>query len=343
MSEQLLKGPAAEEILRNYFLSIGYFVIRGCKFKFNRFDVTDIDLWLYGRSSVLSRERWNVDIKNKKTPQALERIFWAKGLQSVLGLDGCIVATNDIRPDVREFGLQQQVKVLDGRFMARLRKSDRSHMQRITEEQLFEQIYQASLGKLGGDWKGRYEDSKSRVLNSLTFDGCNAWLDDIEYYLQQLQSSGSNTSPAWRMIYVSCAHFLVSVDFILREHVVAEQDQRLVLLDSGFRYGNAGKSFTEKVGRMAAALAGSVVSKPGLAKTIERELYEQAAGVKAEVLAEFFAKGTTISGLFEAARELEAAAFGIQLQMPSSLTPTVQSLLGVLADFYGMDRKRILI
>ncbi|WP_206206140.1 hypothetical protein, partial [Pseudomonas viridiflava] len=72
MSQQLLKGPAAEEAIRNYFLSIGYFVVRGCAFKYNQFDVTDIDLFLYGKSSAFSRERLNADIKNKKTPQALE-------------------------------------------------------------------------------------------------------------------------------------------------------------------------------------------------------------------------------------------------------------------------------
>jgi len=343
MNEQLLKGPDAEEALRNYFLSIGFFVIRGCKFKFNRCDVTDVDLWLYGRSSAISRERLNVDIKNKRSPQALERIFWAKGLQSVLNLDGCIVATNDNRPDVREFGLQHQVKVLDGRFMGRLTKSSRSHLNRITEEQFFREIEQASLGKLGGDWKGRYEASKTRMLTTLTFDGCNAWLEDIGYFLGQLQSSLSNTTPAWRMIYTFCAHFLVSVDFILREHVAVEQEQRRVLLDSGFRYGVAGKSFTEKVGRMAAALVDGFVSQPGLADTIQFELNQQAAGVKAEILAEFFSKGITQSGLFETARELESAAFRIQIPVPSSLTATVQSLLGVLADFHGLDRKRVLV
>ena len=343
MSEQLLKGPAAEEVLRNYFLSIGYFVVRGCKFRYNRFDVTDVDLWLYGRSSPLSRERLNVDIKNKKTPQALERIFWAKGLQSVLDLDGCIVATNDLRPDVREFGLQHQVKVLDGRFLGRLTKSGRSHLERITEEQFVAELVQASLGKLGGDWKGRYEASKSRVLDSLTFDGCNAWLDDMGYFLGQIQSPPTSASTAWRMVYSISAYFLISVDFILREHVAAEQEQRRTLLDSGFRYGTAGKSFTEKVGRMAAALVGSVVSQAGVVETIEREFTEQAAGVKAELLAEYFSKVATQSSLFEAARELEAAAFKIQVPLPSSMTTGTQSLLGVFADFFGLDRKRILV
>lgn len=341
MSEKLLKGPEAEEVLRNYFLSIGYFVVRGCKFKYNRFDVTDVDLWLYGRNSPLSRERLNVDIKNKKTPQALERIFWAKGLQAILNMDGCIVVTNDLRPDVREFGLQHQVKVLDGRFLGRLTKSGRSHLERINEEQFVAELEGESLGKLGGDWKGRYEASKTRLLNSLTFDGCNAWLDDIDYFFGQVDSLSTGSTSAWRMVHLMSAYFLVSVDFILREHVSAEQEQRRVLLENGFRYGTAGKSFTEKVGKMAAALVGSVVTQPGLVETLERELVEQAADVKAELLAEFLSK--THSALFDAAREFEAAAFALKVSPPSALSPFSQSVIGVLADFFGRDRKRILI
>lgn len=343
MSEKPLKGAAAEEALRNYFLSIGFFVVRGCLFKFNQFDVTDVDLWLYGKSSALSRERLNVDIKNKKTPQALERIFWAKGLQQVLGMDGCIVATTDQRPDVREFGLMHQVKVLDGSFLSRLTKSSRSHLDRITEEQFLEQIEHASMGKLGGDWKGRYEASKSRLLESLSFDGANAWLNELGYLFEQLLSSSSDTSPAWRMVYAICSHFLISVDFILREHVAIEPAQQHALLEDGFRYGEAGKSFTEKVGRMASALVDSFVSQPGISETIHHELHEQASSVKAEILAEYFSTRATQRGLFDAAREFEAAAFATQVSTPSSLSTSNQSLLGVLADFFGLDRKLILV
>jgi hypothetical protein len=74
--------------------------------------VTDVDIWLYSRPSPLTRERANVDIKRKKTPQALERIFWAKGLQQVLSLERCVVATTDTRPDVREFGLGNVIKTV---------------------------------------------------------------------------------------------------------------------------------------------------------------------------------------------------------------------------------------
>jgi hypothetical protein len=339
MTEQLTKGPAAEEALRNYFLSIGYFVVRGCKFTFNRFDVTDVDLWLYARVSPLSRERICVDIKNKKTPQALERIFWAKGLQAVLGLDACIVATTDARPDVREFGLQHNVQVLDGKFLSRLTKSTRSQTERLTEEEFEADIDSGSLGRLSGDWKGRYHDSKSRLLHSLNFDGCNAWLEEIGYLLAQV---ASGVKP-WRLIYASCAHLLIAVDFILREHMTADHEQRQQVMERGIRYGVAGQAFTEKVTRIAAALVESVAAQPGLSETVRREIQDQAATVRADLLAEFFAKYGAGAGFFGVALEMDSAAFAPEVPLPSVLSTATQSVIAVLADFCGIDRKLVIV
>ena len=80
MVRKIPKGFEMEEQLRNYFMQSGYFVVRGVPFVYEGFDVTDIDLWLYSRESSLTRNITIVDVKNKKTPQAIERIFWAKGL-----------------------------------------------------------------------------------------------------------------------------------------------------------------------------------------------------------------------------------------------------------------------
>lgn len=338
MIDQPLKGAAAEEALRNYFLSIGYYVVRGGRFTYNRFDVTDVDLWLYARNSPLSRERVCVDIKNKKTPQALERIFWAKGLQAVLELDSCIVATTDTRPDVSEFGLKHNVKVLDGKFLSRLTKSPRSHMERINEEAFFAELDTGSLGRLGGDWRGRYEMSKSRLLHSLNFDGCNAWLEDISYLLSQI-ASGIET---WRLLYASCSHLLIAIDFILRDLLTADQEQRRQVIERGIRYGMSGQAFTENVGRMAAALVESVAAQPGLSETLQSELRAQAAGVKADLLAEYFSKNSAGAGLFEIALAFEAAAFSPTVVTPSKMSTACQSVIGVLADFCEIDRKTAL-
>ena len=105
----LLKGPRMEELLRSYFLKAGYYVVRGVPFIYEGFDVTDIDLWLYSRTSSVSREITLVDAKNKKTPQAIERIFWVQGLRIATKATNAVVATTEKRQEVKET-LQNPIK-----------------------------------------------------------------------------------------------------------------------------------------------------------------------------------------------------------------------------------------
>jgi len=97
------KGGQAEESMRGAFRTMGYFVVRGIPYSFREYDITDVDLWLY-RATGVSRERINVDIKNKRTPQAIERILWTLGVMQVLRMDRCIVVTTETNPAVLEFG-----------------------------------------------------------------------------------------------------------------------------------------------------------------------------------------------------------------------------------------------
>lgn len=337
MESTLSKGSSAEETLRNYFLSIGYYAARSCKFRYGKFDVTDIDLWLYGKKSPLNRERLNVDIKNKKTPQALERIFWAKGLQDVLNLEGCVVATTDNRPEVRAFGLQHGVKVLDGHFINRVGKSERLHQERITEERFLSELERESMGKFGGNFIGRYESSKSRLLDGMNFDGCNAWLYDLDFFMRRAIESNF-----WRGVYAVMSCFILSVDFILHEHIAADHDQRLSLLDSGFRFGSAGRVHAEKVGKLAASLVQSATGNALLSETVRDALNDQISIVRADILAEYLARGSG-QPLFDAALEFESCAFAVGEISPNYLGPSAQAFLGLIADFHGLDRKLVLV
>lgn len=339
---ELLKGPALEEALRHYFLGMGYYVIRGSKFRYQGFDITDVDLWLYAKPSALARQRSIVDIKNKKTPQALERVFWAIGLTRTLGVDECVVATTDTRPAVREFGLQNSVRVLDGAFLKRLQSSPRAHGARISEEDFLKEADTASLGKLGGDWKGRYETAKSRMLTDLTIDTGNSLLSDIGSFLEHWSSSQTSKT-SLRLAYALSAMFLISVDFVLKDYPSLDADGRFRILDEGFRFGRSGSAYASRV----AALVGSLTEAAGLTigarKTIVAELERQAAAVPAQLLAEHFSKSAVQAVLMPIAIILEAAAFSPEPIVPSALPPTVQATLGVLVDFVGLDRKKVLV
>jgi hypothetical protein len=336
------KGAAMEERLRRYFLSLGYYVLRGVKFRYNSMDVTDIDLWLYAKPSAFARQRTNVDIKNKRTPQAIERIFWAKGVKETLALDDCMVATTDSRPDVRAFGLSHQVAVLDGPFLARLESSSKTHIDRLTEEEFLDQIDVGSLGRIGGNWKGRYEEAKSRVLTNLRFDGCNTYINDIHYFLEQHVQFAESRSISLRLVYAVTSMFLVAVDFVLNEHFALDGKHRFHLLCEGFRYGDSGKDYATRFSHLAASLTPQVGIAPVSASAVVDELARQANAIPAEALAGFFSKFSVQGSLFTTAIEFETAAFAPEAPAPSSLTANAQGVLGVIADFLGIDRKGVL-
>ncbi len=331
-----------EERLRRYFLGLGYYVLRGVKFRYNSMDVTDIDLWLYTKPSVFARQRTNVDIKNKRTPQAIERIFWAKGLKETLALDDCMVATTDTRPDVRMFGLSHHVTVLDGPFLDRLESSAKTHIDRLSEEEFLAQIDEGSLGKIGGNWKGRYEEAKSRVLTDLRFDGCNGYINDIQYFLEQAIEFVESRSVSLRLVYAVSSMFLVAIDFVLHEHFALDGKHRFQLLCDGFRYGDSGRDYATRVSHLMVNLTAHAGSASVSANAVADELARQAGEIRAEALAEFFSKLTVYSTLFATAIEFETAAFAPKSPAPLSLTANAQGVLGVICDFLGIDRKRVL-
>ena len=69
------KGFVTEELLREYFLRAGFFVVRGANLQYDQLELTDVDLWIYERSATLARRRTIIDVKDKQKPQAAERLF----------------------------------------------------------------------------------------------------------------------------------------------------------------------------------------------------------------------------------------------------------------------------
>jgi hypothetical protein len=60
------KGPDLEELVRAYFARQGFFALRSVSLRFEDEEVTDIDVWSYGRQSASIRTRTLVDGKDKR-------------------------------------------------------------------------------------------------------------------------------------------------------------------------------------------------------------------------------------------------------------------------------------
>ncbi len=326
------KGGRTEELLREYFLRSGYFVVRGAKIVHDGDTVTDVDLWLYLRGSSLSRERTNVDAKDRDRPRALERILWAVGVKELIRSDRVVVATTDRRPSVRSYAAKHGVDVLDGSFLRRLSQLPSSGPERLPEEE-FLALIQPKEEKVLGDWRARIEDAKTRVITDLSFDGCNALLEHARYFADQSITS-HRRHHAVRGMYLTVALFLIALDFATRALAFDESEARRAALVEGFRYGvgGAGRKEIELAARLAEtyAKAGARVRA-----RVEKDLQS----LPVEILAEHFSKSDVQGSLFALALRFEAAAFATQLTSVGSLDGPMQGVLGALLDYFEIERE----
>lgn len=332
------KGGRAEEALREYFLKAGYYAVRGVPYVYDHSEVTDVDIWLYIRPSPLGRERISVDSKDRGKPKALERILWAKGLQATLGLERCIVATTDKRPLVRRFGQEHDVLVLDGDMLSRLVASRLAESSdRISEEEFVSQI-DANIDRLLGRWHRRMLEAKSRLLSSLDFNGCNAWLEDFEYFAHETLISGRR-DVSCRLVYLILSFLLIGLDYSTRSLAFDPAEVRRAAVQDGFRYGNGGWSKVEHALKLTTSLIDTYAPEAAaLGAKMRGQLANDAALLRVDILAEYFTRTDVTRELFNLARLFESHAFARQVIAPSTLEPSLQAVLGVILDFLSIDR-----
>ncbi len=130
------KGSDLEELVRAYFAHQGFFALRSAAYKHEDEQVTDIDVWLYGRQSSSVQTRIVIDVKNRRSPRAFERILWMRGIQLALGCNRAVVATTNDGPKIASFARQQNVAVLTKAFLTRIKKNldtrDRMTLEELT-------------------------------------------------------------------------------------------------------------------------------------------------------------------------------------------------------------------
>lgn len=332
--KSLSKGELMEELIRNYFLNSGYYVVRGVKYRYEGNDITDVDLYLYGRSSSITRQRINVDIKNKKTPQAFERILWVNGVRELLGFDNCIVATTDQRPVIHKFGQLHRTIILDGAFINKMRSN--SYPNRLTEEEISIQFAKHKSYKTFGnkDWRFIYDESKSKLLSEQDFAGFNSGLSYLEYFIEKIITDSQKREDATRMTYLIVSHLLITIDFILKDVAFLDTTDRGKKLSDGFKYGNLGKDGVDKILSMAVQISGN---------NSANSFFKDLNSIPTDILKDFFSKNENTKNLFNWAREFERIGFNRDFINPENIDLQLKAILYLLLDFFGIERKRFFV
>ena len=336
------KGVDAEEALRGYFRSIGYFVLRDVPFVYKRDDITDVDLWLYVRATPLAAERSCVDVKRRKTPQAMERVLWTRGLKEVLGVERAIVVTSDNRLETREFGAANGVDILQGELLQYVIRTFPGR-DRLTEEELFEILKQGCVVDPKVEWRAWFRRAKARLLDSLNFDGCNSFLLAIKFLLDEHVATGRVSEVSVRLLYATIAYLLICLDYTSRSCVSLELTERTSALTDGLRYGEAGRKRTEEMIQMAMQLlAEAGKTDLSLRDTLRHEFDKQVSEYRAEILGQHFARTESLQSLFSTACLFENMAYAKILTRPDGAPGEQRAVIGLLCDFLQYDRKGIL-
>ena len=336
------KGFETEEIVRSYFLGAGFFVVRGVKLRQGSDELTDIDLWLYERSATLARRRIIIDIKDNAHPKAAERLFFVIGLAEIIQVEATGVATSDPRRSLRELARKHNVLWIDNADLQRLKSSQRLTVSsRLSDEDLEFLIAEIDNLRSSKRIRDAFVSVKSAVADRFGPSCANTALDGAQFFAKMGVEAhpGSLSSQVFaRLTYFSVAIAAASLDFASGESALRPHQERFASLTDAIRFGDDRKGTAEKLRWAEAAIRDYAPNGAGVSEIVRSRFNEALQSLPAESLAEVIVKMANSDRLFQAARELEQAAFLIDCPSFDEISVDAKSVLGAVLDFVAIDR-----
>ena len=349
MASQIVrKGYLTEELLRGYFIRAGLYAVRSIPLKVEGEDLTDVDIWLYERSTGSSRRRQIVDARSRTKPKAIERLFWTKGLADLLEVDGAYVATTDTRPLLKEMARRLGISILDGTDIKRMMDSKKVlFSERLHEEDVMMAIREVDMSRGNRELQLGYQDMKAALIDSFGPGTVNRSLEHFTHFSRTLTSShpdGPAAEIALRLSYIAASFVAIAIDSVLTNVSFKSSEEKRKTIENVVRYGDDNeKRGLEKV-RVAARLVERYAPNgAALSQSITSAIKSDYENVPAEGIADFVLTHVKAGGLFQLARDIEFRGFSNKLSGYDSLSVEERALLGVLLDSSGVDRQAFAI
>ncbi len=328
--------------MRAYFARQGFFALRAVSLRFENEEVTDIDVWLYGRQSATVRMRGLVDVKDKRSPKAFERVLWARGMQLALGCDRAIVATTENNPKVAQFAQQQQAALLTKSFLERLERGLQLD-DRLTAEEFFENIQSYKTHKQDGEWLAVLEVAKSSVVSSEGFPAFNKCMTGFQFFAGRIDTRVQNREQVLRCVLETAALACIALDAALERVIFADQPERYDTIMAGVTFGDSGAGKTQKsIDTILSIISSGMENGRVMAMQVKEALDRMFGSVRAEIIAEHFSREHNAGVLFSVARELDDRAHGPMVTSLNTLSKEARSILGVFLDFCSVRRVSVL-
>ena len=236
-------GSSFEESVKNFFLTNGYFTLRGTIYKDGKNAITDIDIWGYKNFGLYSYERIIVDCKNKKRPKMAERILWTIGLKNSLNIEKAFLAINKRNYEFHEFAIKNNILVLDPTIINNIPNNY------ITDEDFLDIL--KINERVGSNFKEDYENLKTICVSKIDIKALNKVLYITKRIMEQ--HSISSNEATLRLMLFSISIFYIILDMLhMKYKSISEQYSFSKLID-GIKYGddtNKIKQFAEIISKI---------------------------------------------------------------------------------------------
>ncbi|MER9891771.1 hypothetical protein NKJ40_06650 [Mesorhizobium sp. M0119] len=341
-NQKVDKGGAAEEALREYFKSLGSFVLRGIPVREAGEDVTDVDLWVYTRTSAHARHVSIVDIKNKKRGKAFERAIWVKGLQSALRADEAIIASQGAKDSVYAFSSRLNVRVISSSVFDAIVKRYAGEDQRLSNEEVDELWRMIAVGS--ANLKVQMDSVKVEISRGISFPALNHWVDEAANLLKLGVERERKPGPITRAAYMCSALVGIGADYLGKEHSLSEVSMRREYFRQGLLFGRTDAAASKSYVQFAENVVTEFFDPSGATAARIRAGFETAVEkMPVQGLVEFFAKPNVGTELLKGAIGLEAACFSRTVPHPSELgSLEAKTIIGLVSDYAGLRRKDVL-
>ncbi|XVO86703.1 hypothetical protein ACQ9Y2_23670 [Pseudomonas palleroniana] len=330
------KGPSLEELVRAYFSKQGFYAIRSVPFTFEGSDVTDIDVWLYSRQTASVRIKAIVDVKNKRSPKAYERILWVKGLQSILKCDRAIIATTDENKGLAKFAHENNISVLSKGFLDRLDKKINADA-RLSLEDFNLLIHENSNHKHDGDWIKVLAETKSALASLGSFPAFNKAMMAFHFFADRMEVRSQHSDQLQRCLLSVASQACIALDGALEKLTFQDAVFRFEGVRDGITYGDGDGKFRQSLELAFRAISENVVNGKTLASQAKENIDQELSKIRADLIAEYFTREHNAQALFGAAKEMDEKAFAKNCG-EIELSLEARSILGVFADFVRVKR-----
>jgi hypothetical protein len=299
---------------------------------------------LYERGAGAERRRFIVDAKNKARPKLVERLLWTSGARDALGVDGAYVASSGVRDATRRLAQRLRITVIDMQTLTARNSEKSASPNRLTREELGKLVGEADRHRDSKKWREHLHDTLAALLSAFGGSGANIALRSAGYFADQVLTA-SSTSPsrelATRLFYLTVSAAAVGLDYVASQTAYQLVDKQQQDVEEVVRYGS---DHVETKRRLELALQVTrqyLPNGPALTSQLREKIASDSEAIPADVIAEVTLKMTHVGALFQAARDLEMAAYLRNVPAFVSLSAEARSFCGAVMDFFDLDREQV--